>query len=408
MSNVQIINKFGMFIHWGIYSVKGYHEQYRGRMGISRSEYRNLMYEFDPVKYNPDEWVDLAHNAGMEYICFTAKHHDGFCMWDTKYTDFNIMNTPYGRDVLKMLAEACERRGMLLSIYYSVPDWNHPNAYNPASSHQAAPEPSDKPDTALYREYVKNQITELLTGYGKIYTLFWDIPPRIKDPSINELVRRLQPDILINNRGYDEGDFETPERKVPEGDRFDKLTEACQSVGQESWGYRSNEDYYTSGFLMKSIDKIMAMGGSYLLNAGPMPDGRIDDHTAAVIRRVGSWYTRVREALQGAAPPAGPVADWPQKSKYIVVEKGGYVYLHFYEGLNASGATLKPVTVLPLSAVLLNDMSPIRFSVETMPSVWDGSTLKTREAYLHLFGIPAERFCDEPLVVRLKFRGDYM
>ncbi len=395
-------NKFGMFVHWGIYALTGYHEQYRGRMAVPRDEYRKLMHSFNPEKYNPDEWVGLACNAGMRYICFTTKHHDGFCMWDTKYTDFNIMNTPYGKDVLKMLADACEKRGMLFSLYYSVPDWNHPNSYNPASSHQTPPLESDKPDTVLYREYVKNQITELMTGYGKIYTLFWDIPPKIYDPSINELVRRLQPGILINNRGYDEGDFATPERFVPEGDRFDKMTEACQSVGQQSWGYRSNEDYYTVGFLMKSIDKIMAMGGSYLLNAGPMADGSMDSRTTEIIRRIGDWYNRVRESLEDTDPSPEPISDWPKKSTFMAVEKDGYIYLHFHSGIDSGGVTLRPITKLPESVVVLNDMRPVRFSMEAMPSVWDGNTLKVREAYLHLFDLPAEDYYIEPMIIRIK------
>ena len=129
-------NKFGMFIHWGIYSLIGVHEQVFAKLDIPREEYEALAERFDPVEYDPEKWVLLAKEAGMKYICFTAKHHDGFCMWDTKYTDYNIMNTPYGKDVLAMLAAACKKHGMLLSIYYSCPDWHHEDAYNPKSSHQ--------------------------------------------------------------------------------------------------------------------------------------------------------------------------------------------------------------------------------------------------------------------------------
>ena len=135
-------HKFGMFVHWGIYSLTGYHEQVRWRFFTPRAEYRKLMNEFNPVKYDPDEWVRLAKDAGMEYICFTTKHHDGFCMFDTKYTDFNIMNTPYHRDVLKELSEACARGGLALSLYYSNPDWDYKYGYNSHSSHQM-PEKGD-------------------------------------------------------------------------------------------------------------------------------------------------------------------------------------------------------------------------------------------------------------------------
>jgi len=205
-------NKFGMFIHWGIYALTQLQEQAYARYDIPREEYEALAKQFNPEQYDPEEWVLLAKNAGMKYICFTAKHHDGFCLWDTKYSDYNIMNTPYGKDVLKMLADACRKHGMLLSLYYSNPDWHHPQGYNPDSTHQWKSVNLNAPDFETYKQYIKNQITELLTNYGKIYTLFWDIPPRVEDRSFNELVRKLQPGIYINNRGFDEGDFSTPER----------------------------------------------------------------------------------------------------------------------------------------------------------------------------------------------------
>lgn len=394
-------SKFGLFVHWGLYAVTGYQEQSRARQGIPRATYRKLIDQFNPIHFDPDAWVDLAWQAGMRYICFTTKHHDGFCMWDTKYTDFNIMNTPYGRDVLRMLADACERRGMLLSLYYSIPDWNHPHAYNPASSHQCDPVEGDEPDTVLYRTYVKNQITELLTGYGRIYTLFWDIPPHIDDPSINELVRRLQPGILINDRGYDAGDFSTPERHVPDGQRFDHPTEACQSVGQQSWGYRTNEDYYSTRLIKCSIDKIMAMGGSYLLNVGPTADGRIDDRSAAIVRNVGNWYVRVRESLEGVQPGSVAMEDWYNHSTFIAVEKPGATYLHFYNGLDTSGVTLCPVSQVPKEAIVLNNGERVKTAIAPMPTAWNWQTHQSRPPYLHLFDLPIESFSQEPIVVKL-------
>ena len=278
-------HKFGMFVHWGIYSLTGYHEQVRWRFFTPRAEYRKLMNEFNPVKYDPDEWVRLAKDAGMEYICFTTKHHDGFCMFDTKYTDFNIMNTPYHRDVLKELSEACARGGLALSLYYSNPDWDYKYGYNSHSSHQM-PEKGDAEDIEKLKEFQRNQIRELLTNYGKIYTFFWDIPTNISDPSMNEFIRSLQPDILIDDRGWgDKGDFSTPERFVPDGHKFERMTEACQSVGEQSWGYCADEDYFTNRYLTASIDKIRAMDGSYLLNVGPMPDGRIPERGDSPPRR---------------------------------------------------------------------------------------------------------------------------
>ena len=281
-------NKFGMFIHWGFYALTGIQEQAFARMDIPREKYEALMHEFNPTEYDPEKWVLLAKEAGMEYICFTTKHHDGFCMWDTAYTDYKITNTPYGKDTLKMLADACQKHGMLLSLYYSNPDWHHPNGYNPASTHQWKAITDNGVDTETYRKYVKDQVRELLTNYGPIYTFFWDIPPKAYDPSFNELIRELQPGIYINDRGYDAGDFSTPEREYTAtgSQRFTRMTEACNSVGVQSWGYREGEDFYSLRHLTTSIDRIMAMGGSYLLNVGPDAKGVITEEYAERIRAV--------------------------------------------------------------------------------------------------------------------------
>jgi len=389
--------RLGMFVHWGLYSIAGYHEQERWRLFIPRVEYTKLMDKFNPVDYNPEEIVLMAKAAGMEYICITTKHHDGFCMFDTAYTDFKITNTPYGKDILKMLADACEKHGIALSLYYSIPDWNHPNAYNPKSSHQMEEE-GDVPDTVLYREYVKNQMRELLTNYGKIYTLFWDISPGIDDPSINDFVRSLQPDILINDRGYDGGDFSTPERHVPDGHAFDRFTEACQAVGRQSWGFRNNEDYYTSKFICQSIDKILVMGGSYLLNVGPMPSGKIDEKSKASIKKVGDWYNKVKEAFVDVecAP------DFFRHPWYLVTKRDNIVYIHFNRDAADSGLTLKPYDKAIKSATVLNNGQKLEVAIDTMPDDKDWSTHVMNPPTLHLYNIPVEEFYHEPIVIKLE------
>jgi Alpha-L-fucosidase len=388
-------NQFGMFIHWGIYALTGWQEQYRLRLKFDKAEYAKLADKFNPVKYNPNEWVKLAKDAGMKYICFTTKHHDGFCMWDTKFCDFNIINTPYGKDVLKELAEACQQNDMELSLYYSIPDAWHPNAYNPLSSHQLQPEPTDVPDMVLYREYIRNQITELMTNYGKIYTLFWDIPPNIADPSLNEYVRSMQPDILINDRGFDPGDFSTPERNVPDGEAFSKMTEACQSVGKQSWGYRIDEDYYSTKFLMQSILKIMLMGGSYLLNVGPMADGTIPAKSAEIIGKVGKWYNNIKESVTGTAI----VSDIFDSKDFYVTKRDNSVYLHFIKDLQAGGLTLAPMKTLPRNVTLLNKGSPLKFGIDLLPEDCRGGVI--REPNLHIYNIPVDEFIGEVLVMKI-------
>lgn len=387
--------KFGMFIHWGIYSQTGYHEQVRWRFFTPRSEYRKLMNTFNPVNYDPDKWVKLAKDAGMEYICFTTKHHDGFCMFDTKYTDFNIMNTPYGKDVLKELADACRRGGMKLSLYYSNPDWDYKYGYNSKSSHQM-PGPGCTEDIEKLKEFQRNQIRELLTNYGEIYTFFWDIPTRIEDKSMNEFIRSLQPNILIDDRGWDDkGDFSTPERNVPDGGKFERYTEACQSVGEQSWGYCRDEDYFTKRFLTASIDKIMVKDGSYLLNVGPKPDGTIPERAADIIERVGGWYNKVKESF------VEPCAILENK-KLLTTRAGDTLYVHIPDGLNSCGLTLKPLDVMPKSVTLLNDGRALKYGVVTRPDDKDWSTQILHRQTLHIFDIPADEFANETMVIRIE------
>ncbi|MBE6614930.1 MAG: glycoside hydrolase [Ruminococcaceae bacterium] len=394
---ITMPKRFGMFIHWGPYAIPAWHEQIRMRQGIGRAEYAAMAADFAPEKYDPEAWVKLAKEAGMEYICFTAKHHDGFCMWNTAETDFNIMKTG-GRDVLAELAEACRKHDMALSLYYSIPDWNHPCGYNELSTHQCMPEPGDTPDSEAYRAYVRAQVKELLTGYGPIYTWFWDIPPKIDDPSMNDYVRSLQPGILINDRGWSEGDFSTPERSVPDGDTFPRYTEACQSVGQYSWGYREAEEYFTPAFLARSIDKIFLMGGSYLLNVGPDRDGVIPEPAAEIVRTVGRWYLSVREAF---ACGAEPESEW-KCSAVWAARAGERLYLHTKAPLISTGLSLAPLDTMPESAVLLNTGEPVECVLETYPEDYTGTFGVNRPPVLRLRNLPA---ADNgmPLVIRLLY-----
>ena len=391
-------NQFGLFIHWGVYSAFAWHEQALARLQIPFDEYDAQAAAFNPKGLDVEKWVLLAKNAGMKYICFTAKHHDGFCLWDTKYTDYNIVNTPYGKDVLKDLAAACKKHGVALSIYYSNPDWRHEKAYNPLSSHQWAARNNEETDLTEYRQFIKNQITELLTGYGEIYTLFWDIPPQIEDASLNELARQLQPNILINDRGWSKGDFSTPERELPLGERFDKPTEACQSVGEQSWGYREEEDYYSVRFLLSSIDKIMAMGGSYLLNVGPKMNGEIPLQAKATIEYIGSWYNRMGGVLENNVPTKYPLK---LSAEGIVNDKDGKTYLHFFNGLHSRAVHLyEGAPCIPKKAKLLNDGRELRIRFQKLPYRQEKTGVCEKE-YISICDIPCDEFPLEPLVIEL-------
>ena len=387
-------NRLGLFVHWGLYAVPAWHEQIQWRRAIPKAEYSALVSRFNPLRFDPDEWLDVLQAAGMQYLCFTTKHHDGFCMWDTAHSEYKITRTPYGRDVLARLAEACHRRGVRLCLYYSCPDWHHPNSINLGGDHQLdVPNPGDAPDLLRYDDYERRQITELCTRYGRITAFFWDIPPKLNIPALNDLLRELQPGILINDRGYGPGDYSTPERHVPAGKRFAKPTEACQSVGRQSWGWRADEDYYSDLLLMQSIDRILAMGGNYLLNVGPKPDGTLAVEHTDILQRIGVWFARVREAFDDAVPASDLVAH----DECMLTRKGNSLYVHFPTPPVSTGLVLNPIAAAPRRAVLLNTGQELHAAVELVPSCFRTG------AFLRLAGLPVNQLAGEVPVVRLDF-----
>ena len=357
--------RFGLFIHWGLYAIHAIQEQEQQRYKVPADEYVKLINKFNPKAFDPDEWLDLAQDAGMEYMTFTSKHHDGFCLWDSKLTDFNVMNSPYGKDVVKMLADACHRRDFPLEIYYSVVDWHHPAYPNIGRHHEINTDPAHH-DWEKYMEFLKGQVRELCSNYGEIHGIWWDMNvPSHKDPSVHEMIRRLQPKALINNRGFDEGDYTTPERDFdPEGANpddmaFKRPTEACQSVGVNSWGYRKDEDYFSVRYFMRNIDRTLAMGGNYLLNIGPDALGRIPARSKRILSGIGKWMRAVRGAFD-AEPATGLFAD----RRLLATRRGGDVYVHCPEGLDCATINLRPFDRVPTSAILLNTGKPVDFTLD--------------------------------------------
>ena len=397
--------RFGMFIHWGLYAIPGWHEQMEWRGRMPRKEYEPLIHQFNPVKFDPDQWFDLAKNTGMEFVTFTSKHHDGFCMFDTKYTDFNIMNTPYKKDILKMVADAAGRHDLKMGVYYSIPDWNHRNYPNQARHHEMwGMRPGDEPDYDKYFEFMENQVIELCTNYGELGQFFWDINvAKYSNRAFNDRIRKLQPAMVINDRGPDNWDYTTPERHVPEGMEFTRRTLAVQSLGRESWGYKTDEDYYNPKFIMQSIDKILSMGGNYMLNIGPKPDGALDERDAASLTRVGKWYNKVKEAFAPETYPATTMITdnlrgIVMKDNVLLTRSKNTVYVHAYEDLATNSISLKPFTANPVKATLLNNGAP----VETMVSKTPGYHQEDR-AFLRLRNLPTTTITDEPLVIKLEF-----
>jgi len=392
-------NRYGMFVHWGLYSIPGWHEQHQWRGRVTRNEYVKLAQQWNPVKFNPEQWLDLMEEAGMKYITLTTKHHDGFCLWDSKQTRFNTMNTPYNKDIIGMLSDACHKRKVPLCLYYSIADWNQPNYPNQGRHHELPPQPQDTPDWNKYLEFLKEQVRELCTNYGEIHGFWWDMNvPVHKDPSINNMIRKLQPNAVINNRGFDEGDFGTPERDydnaAAEAKGFERLTEACQSVGMESWGYKKDEDFYTDRHLISSIDRYLARDANYLLNVGPTGEGIIPKEAADILKRLGKWKKSVDECYQGVQADANLV----NAPGVLVTKREQTIYIHLNKVPVGNGLKLKPINVLPAKATLLNSGKPIDCTVNLCPS-----DHASQQSYLRLRNLPTGELSNTVLIAKLEF-----
>jgi len=394
--------RYGMFIHWGLYSIPAWHEQYQWRARVPRAEYVKLANKWNPKKFDPEEWLDTMEMAGMKYITITTKHHDGFCLWDTKETKFNTMNTPYKQDIIGKLSDACHRRNVPLCLYYSIADWNHPCYPNQGRHHElAGPEPGDTPDWDKYMDFLKAQVKELCSNYGKIDGFWWDMNvPLYKDPSINAMIRSLQPSAVINNRGFDDGDFGTPERDfaAAEADAnvLDRPTEACQSVGMESWGYKKDEDYYTDLHLERSIDKYLSRDANYLLNVGPTAEGIIPDQSFEILERLGEWYLSVEESYVNVDPAPQLLIS----KDVFITSRDKTLYIHFNKGLPGNGFKVKPLDLLPVKATLLNNNKRVECVVDLSP----GDHIDQKK-YLRLRNLPVNEMANSVMIIKLEFKN---
>jgi alpha-L-fucosidase len=391
--------RYGMFVHWGLYSIPGWHEQHQWRARVPRSEYIRLADQWNPVKFNPEEWLDILEASGMEYLTVTTKHHDGFCLWGTNQTRFNTLQTPYKKDIIGMLAEACHKRKIPLCLYYSIADWNHSNYPNQGRHHELPPQQQDSPDWDKYMLFLKEQVRELCSGYGEIHGFWWDMNvPGFKDPSVNEMIRRMQPKAVINNRGFDAGDFGTPERDydnaASEARAFTTPVEACQSVGMESWGYKMDEDYYSDRHLMSSIDRYLARDANYLLNVGPTGEGVIPAATVQILQRIGAWKKSVGESYRNVQLD-NELVNIPG---VLLTRKDSTLFVHMNRASQGNGLKLKPITVLPARAILLNNGQPIDCAVNLVPSEH-----ATQEPCLRLRNLPVNELADRVLIARLDF-----
>jgi alpha-L-fucosidase len=341
--------RFGMFIHWGVYAVPaGTHNgQKINRIGewimnrgkISVAEYKPYAKEFNPTAYDPEAWVKMAKDAGMKYIVITAKHHDGFAMFDSKVTDWDIVDaTPYKKDLLKPLAEACRRNGIKFGVYYSqAQDWNHPggaaarrvategwanpdstkiDAYTLANEGHWDPAQTTQPMSNYIDKIAVPQVRELLTNYGDIAVLWWDTPTGMTDEFAEKFqsLLKLQPQIITNDRlkrPNFPGDYKTPEQRIPKLEEIDgKDWETCMTMNG-TWGYKSyDNNWKTPETLIRNLIDIASKGGNYLLNVGPTALGEIPKESIERLRAVGSWMKTNGEAIYSTKASSLPTLSW--------------------------------------------------------------------------------------------------
>jgi alpha-L-fucosidase len=315
--------KFGLFIHWGVYSVPAgfYHGQpvhgigewIMNRGKIPMAEYQQFAKQFNPVKFNADDWVKAARDAGMKYIVITSKHHDGFAMFDTKASPWNIVQaTPYGKDPLKDLAAACHKYGLKLGFYYSqAQDWN-----NGGSASGGKWDPAQEHDMDDYIDKIAvPQVKEICSNYGEFpAVLWWDTHIGMNEERAQKLydaVHALRPNIIMNNRlgGDFKGDTETPEQTIPANGYPGRDWETCMTMNH-TWGYKSDDnDWKSTETLIRNLCDIASKGGNYLLNVGPTSEGLIPQPSLDRLTEVGQWMKVNGESIYGSGPtPFGPEA----------------------------------------------------------------------------------------------------
>ena len=339
--------RFGLFIHWGPVSLKGTEISWsrggerRGYKGsgtqIPIEVYDNLYKQFNPTNFNANEWVAIAKAAGMKYLVFTSRHHDGFSEFDTQADDYKITspNSPYRRDVVRQLADACHRAGLRFGLYYSQPNWHHPDAFTDRHTN--------------YLAFLKTQVRELLTHYGPVDIFWFDgLGKTTADydaEAMNIMIRKLQPRILINNRDGLAEDFDTPEQVIGKFQN-DRPWESCITICDQ-WAWKPNDKMKSLRECLETLIRCAGGDGNLLFNVGPMPDGRIEPRQVKRLEEMGGWLSQYGETIYGTR--GGP---WKPGKSIASTRKGNTIYLHLL-GWNGETITLPniPRTTIRSSAL---------------------------------------------------------
>jgi len=371
--------RFGLFIHWGLYSVpagewKGetsHGEWIRETARIPLQEYDKFLPRFNPVKFDPDEWVRMAKNAGMKYIVITSKHHDGFCLFDSKETDFDVMSTPFKRDIMKELSEACRKEGITICWYHSIMDWHHPD-YLPRREWETD-RPTEGASVDRYVEHMKRQLEELTSNYGPIGVLWFDgewektwNDARGRD--LYAYVRSLQPGIIINNRvgagragmegltteGAFAADFGTPEQQIPATGLPGVDWETCMTMN-DHWGYNKNDKNWKSAKeLLQMLADIASKGGNFLLNIGPTAEGLFPPESVERLSAIGEWMTVNSEAIYGTQASPFRSLSWGRCTQKEANGKT-VLYLHVFDWPADRTLVIPGLLHEPERAYLLSD-----------------------------------------------------
>lgn len=289
--------RFGMFIHWGPVSLTGQEIGWSRGQEVPITVYDQLYEQFNPTEFNAAQWTQIAVDAGVQYIVLTTKHHDGFCLWDTKQTDYNIMNSPFHRDVVKELAAACKKEGIAFGTYYSTCDWHHPDfpRTSPGGSVQRETSNLDR-----YTDYLKAQIQELLVNYGPLCTIWFDVPQEfdaVRGQGVINFARNIQPDIVINDRTGAMGDYTTPEQRIGSFNRH-RPWETCMTICQQ-WAWKPNDTMKSLKECIRALVYTIGGDGNLLFNVGPMPDGRIEPRQVERLEEMGRWVKRYSDGIYG-------------------------------------------------------------------------------------------------------------
>ncbi|MBN1846543.1 MAG: alpha-L-fucosidase [Sedimentisphaerales bacterium] len=376
--------RFGMFIHWGLYAIPagewqgntGHAEWIRHTAKIPITEYDRFVPQFNPVKFDADAWVRMAKRAGMKYIVITSKHHDGFCLWDSKQTDYDVMNTPFRRDILRELTDACKRQGVRMCFYHSIMDWHHPD-YLPRRDWEKADRPEGGADYNRYIPYLKNQLRELVSRYQPGVLWFdgeWEdtwTHPMGRD--LYGFVRSLQPDIIINNRvdkgrrgmqgltreGDYCGDFGTPEQEIPDQGLPGMDWESCMTMNAH-WGWNKNDtNWKSSEDLIRKLIDIASKGGNFLLNIGPQADGTFPAEAIERLDRIGKWMDVYGESIYGTQASPFDKPSWGRCTQKQLAGNRTRLYLHVFDSPQNRRLILPGLASRPVKAFLLDGGQPL-------------------------------------------------